>query len=85
MKAKVIITLKPGLLDVQGKAVKGALDSLGFRGVTDIRIGKYVEIELNHARESFAARDVKRMCRKLLANPVIEEYRFDLERLTAET
>ena len=78
MKAKVYITLKPGLLDAQGKTIKGALGSLGFKGVTEVRIGKYVEIELNHARRTAAKQDVERMCRKLLANPVIERYRIEL-------
>ncbi len=105
MKAKVYITLKPGLLDAQGKTVKSALVSLGFKGVNDVRMGKYVEIELNPstrrersrgtrsgfrptgtpvglhgAKASSAKRDVGRMCRKLLANPIIENYRIELER-----
>ena len=78
MKAKVYITLKPGLLDAQGKTIKGALDALGFKGVQEVRIGKYVEIELNHGRGSSAKKDVERMCKKLLANPVIERYRIEI-------
>ncbi len=78
MKAKVFITLKPGLLDAQGKTIKGALDALGFRGVRDVRIGKYIEIDLTGGRASRQA--VERMCRKLLANPVIEQYRIELVR-----
>ena len=78
MKARIYITLKPGLLDAQGKTVKSALDTLGFKGVADVRIGKYVEIELNGARAASAKHDVERMCKKLLANPVIETYRIDL-------
>ena len=78
MKAKVCITLKPGLLDAQGKTVKHALGSLGFKGVKDVRIGKYVEIELNGAKSVSAKREVERMCRKLLANPIIETYRIDV-------
>ena len=77
MRARVYITLKPGLLDAQGKTVKGALDTLGFARVKDVRIGKYVELELTGARAS-AKQDVERMCKKLLANPVIETYRIDL-------
>ena len=80
MKAKIYITLKSGLLDAQGKTVKDALDALGFRGVKDVRIGKYIEIELNHGSASSAKRDVERMCKKLLANPVIETYRIDMSR-----
>ena len=78
MKAKVYITLKPGLLDAQGKTIKQALESLGFRGISDIRVGKYLEIILNHRRAGTARRDIERMCRKLLANPVVEVYRIDL-------
>lgn len=80
MKAKVIITLKPGLLDAQGKTIKGALEALGFKGVKDVRIGKYVEVELNHKKSTSAKRDVDRMCRKLLTNPVIETYRIEIAR-----
>ncbi len=80
MKACVTITLKPGLLDAQGKTVKGALDALGFKGVRGVRMGKYVEIELNGSRRATSARkDIERMCRKLLANPVVETYRIDLK------
>ncbi len=78
MKAKVYITLKPGLLDVQGKTVKGALEALGFTGVHDVRMGKYIEIELRHGRATAARHDVERMCKKLLTNPVIETYRIDV-------
>ena len=78
MKAKVCITLKPGLLDAQGKTVKSALESLGFKGVKDVRMGKYVEIELNGARAASAKKEVERMCQKLLANPVIEHYRIEM-------
>jgi phosphoribosylformylglycinamidine synthase len=77
MKAKVCITLKPGLLDAQGKTVKSALESLGFRGIGEVRMGKYVELELTGASAS-AKKDVERMCQKLLANPVVEQYRVDI-------
>ncbi len=79
MKAKVTITLKPGLLDAQGKTIKGALASLGFKGVKDVRVGKYLEIELNGAKGRAAKQAVERMCQKLLANPVVEAYRIDLK------
>ena len=79
MKAHVYITLKPGLLDAQGKTVRNALEALGFKGVTDVRMGKYIELELNHGRSASAKRDVERMCKKLLANPVIETYRIDVK------
>ena len=80
MKAKVRITLKPGLLDAQGKAVRSALESLGFMGVKDVRIGRYVEIELNGSRPTSAKKDVERMCKKLLANPIVETYHIELAR-----
>ena len=78
MRAKVYVTLKPGLLDAQGKTIKSALDALGFKGLSEVRIGKYIEIELNHRRTASAKRDVERMCQKLLANPVVERYRVEL-------
>ena len=79
MKAHVYITLKPGLLDAQGKTVKGALESLGFKGVKDVRMGKYLEIELQHGKAASAKKDLERMCQKLLANPVVETYRIDVK------
>ena len=80
MKAKVYITLKPGLLDAQGKTIKGALESLGFRGVHEVRMGKYIELELNGGvRPDAAKREVERMCQKLLANPIVETYRVDVK------
>lgn len=80
MKAKICITLKPGLLDAQGKTIKSALESLGFKGVAEVRMGKYLEIELNHGRASTAKKDVERMCKKLLANPIVETYRIEVTR-----
>ncbi len=80
MKAKVCIMLKAGLLDAQGKTIKSALDSLGFKGVTDVRVGKYLEIELNHGSTASAKKDVERMCVKLLANPIVETYRVEVTR-----
>ena len=78
MRAKVCITLKTGLLDAQGKTVKSALESLGFKGVADVRIGKYIELELGGTKANAAKREVERMCKKLLANPVVETYRIDI-------
>jgi len=73
-------TLKPGVLDPQGKAIAGALDSLGFSGVEEVRQGKYLEVKLAASDEAQARSDVERMCEDLLANTVIETYRFELER-----
>lgn len=80
MKAKICITLKPGLLDAQGKTVKSALESLGFKGVGEVRMGKYVELDIAGSSSAAAKKDVERMCQKLLANPVVEQYRVDVAR-----
>jgi phosphoribosylformylglycinamidine synthase len=79
MKATVQITLKPGLLDAQGKTIKSALESLGFSGIRDVRVGKLIELELNHRSPDSATRDVVRMCQQLLANPVVETYHIEVE------
>ena len=79
MKARVFITLKPGVLDPQGKAVQHALGSLGFAGVEEARIGKYIELRLASTDRGQADTEVRSMCEKLLANTVIESYRFELE------
>jgi phosphoribosylformylglycinamidine synthase len=79
MKARVTITLKPGLLDVQGKTIKSALETLGFSGIGDVRMGKYVEVDLAPRASAAARREVERMCKKLLANPVIERYHVEVQ------
>jgi phosphoribosylformylglycinamidine synthase len=78
-KAKVYVTLKKAVLDPQGKTIKQALEHLEFRGIEDIRLGKYIEVTLNGKTESEVEKDVKDMCEKLLANTVIEDYRFEIE------
>jgi len=78
MKAKIYVTLKREVLDPQGDAVRRALGSLGFEGVRDVRIGKLVEIEVDRTDRAGVESDVTRMCEKLLANAVIEDFRFDL-------
>lgn len=79
MKAKVYVTLKKGVLDPQGKAVLGALESMGYKEVRDLRIGKFVEIELDASSKETAEKRVKEMCEKLLANTVVEDYRVEIE------
>ncbi len=79
MKARVHITLKNGVLDPQGKAIQHALDALGFNGVDDVRQGKYIEIDLNETDRAKAEVNVEEMCKKLLANMVIENYSIDIE------
>ncbi len=78
MKAKVYVTLKSGVLDPQGKAVEQALHALGFKEVGGVRIGKYLEIALDGATREEAERRVREMCEKLLANLIIEDYRFEI-------
>lgn len=80
MKAKVHITLKKGVLDVQGKAIGGALASLGFGGVGDVRQGKYIELDITETDPAIAKSRVEEMCRKLLANTVIENYAVEILR-----
>ena len=77
--AKVYVTLKKGVLDPQGETVRGALETLGFAGVKDVRVGKFMVVTLNGVSREEASMRVERMCKKLLANPVIEDYRFELE------
>ena len=76
--AKVYVTLKPTVNDPQGLTIMGGLKSLGFDSVTDVRAGKYLEIRVAEANRRAAEDRVREMCDKLLANPVIEEYRYDL-------
>ena len=79
MKARIHITLKEGVLDPEGKAIGAALQNLGFAGVGDVRQGKYIEIDLIEMDRETAKASVEAMCKKLLANTVIEKYRIDLD------
>jgi phosphoribosylformylglycinamidine synthase PurS subunit len=76
--AKVYVTLKPGVLDPAGKAIAESLHSLGFGEVNGVRLGKYMEVQFDGKRPE-SERRVDEMCRRLLANGVIEDYRFDLQ------
>lgn len=78
MKAKVYVTLKKSVLDPQGKTVQHALSSMGFNEVKGVRMGKYIELELGDIQKAQAEQRIKTMCEKLLANTVIEEYRYEL-------
>jgi phosphoribosylformylglycinamidine synthase PurS subunit len=78
MKATVYVTIKQSVLDPQGNAVQGALHSMGFDEVSKVRIGKYLEFELDTTDKTEAEARVKSMCEKLLANTVIEDYRYEL-------
>ena len=78
MKAKVHVMLKNGVLDPQGKAIESALDHLGFSGVGDVRQGKYIELLITEKNKDKAKAQIEDMCQKLLANTVIENYRYEL-------
>jgi phosphoribosylformylglycinamidine synthase subunit PurS len=78
VKAKIHVTLKQGILDPQGKAIEHALDSLGFKNAANVRVGKYMEVDLQEKDKAKAEAEVKQMCEKLLANTIVEEYRYEL-------
>ncbi len=78
MIAKIYVTLKNGVLDPQGKAVQHSLESIGYKEAQDVRIGKYIEVKLSDMPKSEAEKKVKEMCEKMLANTVIENYRFEI-------
>ncbi|KKB35742.1 phosphoribosylformylglycinamidine synthase subunit PurS [Bacillus thermotolerans] len=77
-KVKVFVTLKESVLDPQGKAVQQSLTNLGYQGVQDVRIGKYMELSIDGSSQDVEA-TVKEVCEKLLSNPVIEDYRYEIE------
>ena len=80
MKAKVYVNLKPGVLDPQGKAIHHSVELLGFNGIADIRQGKYFEVALDSSlTEADAKEAVARMAREVLSNPIIEDYRVEIE------
>jgi phosphoribosylformylglycinamidine synthase len=79
MKAKIIITPKKAVLDPQGKTVQSALAHMGYTGVGAVRVGKYLEIELTGVDKEDVRKEVDDACHKILSNPVIEDYRFELE------
>ena len=80
MKAKVYVTLKPSVLDPQGKAIKHSVQLLGFLGVSDIRQGKYFEVAMNNGITEEKARDqATQLAREVLSNPIIEDFRVEIE------
>lgn len=82
--AKVFIQLKPTVNDPQGQTIQGGLRQLGFDSVDSVRAGKYMEVRLDEPAEDVASEKVREMCEKLLANPIIENYRFELELITED-
>jgi phosphoribosylformylglycinamidine synthase PurS subunit len=79
LQVKVFVTPRGGILDPQGKAVEHALGSLGFKGVSGVRIGKYIVLEIDAPSAEQARASAREMCEQLLANPVIEDFRFEVE------
>ncbi len=78
MKARVRVTLKPGVLDPQGKAIGNALASLGYAGIGEVRQGKLIEVDLSETDMARARVQLEAMCQELLANPVIEDYTIEI-------
>jgi phosphoribosylformylglycinamidine synthase subunit PurS len=76
--AKIRVTLRPSILDPQGKAVQHAIASLGVDAVSDVRMGKYIEVKIDGRSEADARKATEDICRKLLANPVMEDYAYEL-------
>ena len=79
MKARIHVTLKSGVLDPQGQAIAATLDHMGFKGVGNVRVGKYIEVELVETLPEKAKKSVEQMCEKLLANTVVEKYTVEME------
>ena len=78
MRVKIFVSLKQGVLDPQGKAIERSLHTVGYNEVHDVRVGKFLELEVDAASRERAEARVREMCDKLLANPVIEDYRFEI-------
>ncbi|NTU57742.1 MAG: phosphoribosylformylglycinamidine synthase subunit PurS [Chlorobiaceae bacterium] len=78
-KAKIKVTLRPSILDVQGKAAQHALSNLGYSSVESVRIGKYMEVTIEESSASDAERVCTEICQKLLSNPIMEDFTFELE------
>ncbi|AFY45977.1 phosphoribosylformylglycinamidine synthase, purS protein [Nostoc sp. PCC 7524] len=83
--AKIFVTLRPSVLDPAGVAVQSGLQQMGYDNVENIRIGKYIELTITSSEESKARQDMERICDQMLANPVIENYRFDLIEVETQT
>ncbi len=79
MKARIIITPKKAVVDPQGKTVRSALEHLGYRGIGAVHVGKYLEVELDSADPDAARRQLDEACHKFLSNPIIEDYRLEIE------
>lgn len=82
MRVKVFVSLKDGVLDPQGKAIERSLHALGYSEVGDVRMGKYLELKVEGNSREAAESRIREMCERLLSNPVIEDYRFEIEEET---
>jgi len=78
MKAKITVMPKRTVLDPQGKTVKSALESMSFKGIKEVRVGKFIEVELGAGNKAALKKKIDKACHELLSNPVIEEYRFEI-------
>lgn len=76
-KVKIFVSLKDGILDPQGQTIGSALNHLGYENVEDVRIGKYITLEINNGENP--EKQIEEMCQKLLSNPIIEDYRYEIE------
>jgi phosphoribosylformylglycinamidine synthase len=79
MRVKIFVSLKAGVLDPQGKAVEQSLHTLGYKEVMDVRVGKFVEFNMQASSRDAAEGRIREMCDKLLANPVIENFRYEID------
>jgi phosphoribosylformylglycinamidine synthase subunit PurS len=79
MKARIIVTPKKAVLDPQGKSVQNALEHMGYQGIGAVHVGKYLEIELAGADKESWRKQIDEACHKFLSNPVIEDYKFEIE------
>jgi phosphoribosylformylglycinamidine synthase len=79
MKARIIVTPKKAVLDPQGKSVQNALEHMGYQGIGDVHVGKYLEIELAGADRESWRKQIDEACHKILSNPVIEDYKFEID------
>ncbi|MBF2006400.1 phosphoribosylformylglycinamidine synthase subunit PurS [Chlorogloeopsis fritschii PCC 9212] len=84
-RAKILVTLRPSVLDPAGVAVQSGLKQLGYDNVEQVRIGKYIELNVISPDETSARKDLNQMCDQMLANPVIENYKFDLIEVESQT
>ncbi|MBI4667204.1 MAG: phosphoribosylformylglycinamidine synthase subunit PurS [Nitrospinae bacterium] len=80
LKARVTVTLKPGVLDPQGRAIQGALETMNVKSLRNVRVGKIIELEMEEKSPDTARAAIKKMCEALLANPVMENYKIDIEK-----